>query len=292
MRLLPGDPILMLVTRSENEQYSEEQAAALRHEFGLDKSLPLQYIDWISNVVRGDLGVSILLQTSVANEIARRLPITMHLGILAFLIGIIIGVPAGILCAVRRGGWLDTMITSLSNVGITMPVFWLGVLLIYVFSLQLRWFPVMGYTSPFDDFWLSTRQLILPVICLSVFPIASMARQTRSSMLEIMQQDYIRTAWSKGLREREVIIKHAWKNGLIPIITLAGLGISMIIGGSVLVETVFNIPGMGRLAVSSVLNQDYTYTQGITLIISATIILSNLLVDIAYGWIDPRIRYE
>jgi peptide/nickel transport system permease protein len=150
----------------------------------------------------------------------------------------------------------------------------------------------MGYTSPFSNFWLSTKQLIMPVFCLAVFPIASTARQTRSSMLEVMHQDYIRTAWSKGLKERVVIMRHALKNGLIPIVTLAGMGVPMIVGGAVLTETVFNVPGMGRLAVTSVLNQDYPYVQGIILIVSAAVLLINFLVELMYGWLDPRIRYD
>ena len=150
----------------------------------------------------------------------------------------------------------------------------------------------MGYTSPFEDFWLNTRQIIMPVFCLAIFPIAGSARQTRSSMLEVMGQDYIRTAASKGLTERMIIIRHALKNGLIPILTLAGMGIPIILGGSIFIETIFVIPGLGRLAVSSVINQDYPYVQGVTLLIAITVVSTNLLVDLAYGWLDPRVRYE
>jgi peptide/nickel transport system permease protein len=292
MRLLPGDPIRMLVTQSEQQEFTEQQIAQLRHEFGLDKPLMVQYFDWVGGIFHGDLGTSILHRAPVSQEIVRRIPITLHIGLLSFVIGLIIGIPFGIVCAVRRGTWIDTFVTTLSNIGITVPVFWLGIMMIYLFGLYLRWLPVMGYTSPFDNFWLSTRQLVMPVICLALFPIASTARQTRSSMLEVMRQDYIRTAWSKGLSERLIIMRHALKNGLIPIATLSGMGLSMIVGGSVLVETVFNIPGMGRLAVTSVLNQDYPYVQGIILLVSTFILLCNLLVDISYGWLDPRIRYS
>jgi peptide/nickel transport system permease protein len=221
-----------------------------------------------------------------------RIPLTIHLGVLAFILAHAVGIAAGVICAVRRGKWLDTVVTVLANLGITIPTFWLGIMMIYLFAVYLKWLPVMGYTSPFTDFWLSTKQLIMPVISLAVLPMASAARQTRSSMLEVMQQDYIRTAWSKGLKERGVIFKHALKNGLIPVFTLAGLHLSTIIGGSVLIETVFNIPGMGRLAVSSVLNRDYQVTQGITVVIAAAIILVNLIIDISYSWLDPRVRYK
>jgi peptide/nickel transport system permease protein len=292
MRMLPGDPVRMYITSTAQQQYSEEEIQTIRHQFGLDKPLVVQYFDWIKGVVHGDLGTSILQRRPVSKEIFRRLPITAHVGGLAFVLGIIVGVPIGIVTAVRRGKWADNLLTLFAYIGITIPIFWLGLLLMYFFGLYLEWLPVMGYTSPFDDFWLSTRQLIMPVICLATFPVASTARQTRSSLLEVMQQDYIRTAWSKGLRERMVIYKHALKNGLIPVVTLIGLGVPMIIGGAVLVETVFNIPGMGVLAVNSVFNEDYPYVQGIALIVSIAVLLSNLLVDLAYGWLDPRVRYD
>ena len=292
MRLLPGDPILLLVTATEQQEYNEEQIIKLRHEFGLDRPLIFQYFDWIGGLVRGDLGTSILNRQPVIDELLRRLPITLHLGGLAFIIGHLIGVPAGIISAVRRGTWLDSVVTTLANLGITVPSFWLGIMLMYGFGLYLGWLPIMGYTSPFDDFWLNTRQIVMPVICLAIFPIAGSARQTRSSMLEVMGQDYIRTAASKGLTERMIIIRHALKNGLIPILTLAGTGIPIILGGSVFIETIFVIPGLGRLAVGSVINQDYPYVQGVTLLIAITAVLSNLLVDLVYVWVDPRVRYE
>jgi peptide/nickel transport system permease protein len=290
MRLLPGDPILMFLTSSDLRQITAEQLQILRHDYGLDKPMYIQYVDWIAGVFHGNLGTSILYKSSVTSEVLRRIPITLHIGLLAFIFGFVFGIPAGIICAVRRGSFLDTTITSLTNIGITIPTFWMGILMMYVFSLYLRWLPTYGYTSPFQDFWLNTRQIIMPVISLAVFPIASTARQTRSSMLEVMRQDYIRTAWSKGLVERIVIMKHAMKNGLIPIVTLSGLGLGGILGGSVLIESVFAIPGMGRLAIASVQAHDYALTQGVTLIIAAGIILVNLVVDISYGWLDPRIR--
>jgi peptide/nickel transport system permease protein len=291
MRLLPGDPILMMVTNEQLSQYTPEQLEDLRHEYGLDKPLVVQYLDWMSNIIRGDLGTSMISKSPVAREITRRLPITLHLGVLAFVISIIVGVPAGMICAVRRGTFLDTLVTTLANIGITVPIFWLGILLIYLFSLKLRMLPVYGYTSPFIDFGLSTKQLLMPLFCLALFPIASIARITRSSMLDILRQDYIRTAWAKGLREQRVILRHALKNSLIPVVTLSGMAISGIFGGSVLIETVFNIPGMGRMAVTGIFSKDYPIVQAVTLMVSAVIILSNLIVDISYSWIDPRIRY-
>jgi peptide/nickel transport system permease protein len=291
MRLLPGDPILMVVSQQQLAQYSQEYIDQIRHEFGLDRSMIVQYFDWMGGVLRGDFGESILSRSPVTKEIVRRIPITFYVGIIAFIITIIVGIPMGIICAVRRGTWLDTWITILANTGITVPSFWLGFLLIYSLALNLGWLPVQGYTSPFDNFVLSTRQLIMPVICLSLFGLASNVRQTRSAMLEVMGQDYIRTAWSKGLRERIVIMRHALKNGLMPVLTLAGMGFGFILGGSVLIETVFNIPGIGRLAVQATMNKDYPYVQAVTLLVAACVVTANLLVDIAYGWVDPRIRY-
>ena len=251
----------------------------------------VQYVNWMGDILRGDLGVSIFSQMPVADEIFRRLPISVHVGGLAFIIGHILGIPIGVVCALRRGKWIDTVLTTLANLGITVPNFWLGIILTYIFGMQLQWLPIMGYTSPLDDFWLSTKQLIMPVICLVIFPLAGVTRQARSSMLEVISQDYIRTAWSKGLRERTIVIKHALKNGMIPIVTLAGMGIAGIIGGGVIIETVFNIPGLGRLAVTSVISQDYPYVQAITLFVAVAVVSANLIVDITYGWLDPRIRY-
>lgn len=292
MRQLPGDPIWMVLSQSQSQEITQEQIDLVRHQNGLDKPLFIQYFSWLGGVFRGDLGKSILNHVPVADEIIRRLPITLNIGLPAFILGIILGIPAGVLCAVRRGKFIDTLVTTLSNIGITIPVFWLGFLLIYIFAIKLHWLPVYGYTSPFDDLTLNIKQIILPIICLALFPIASTSRQTRSSVLDVMKQDYIRTAWSKGLGERVVIIKHALKNSLIPVVTLAGMGLSMIIGGSVIDETVFNIPGMGRLAVQSVFSQDYPYVQGVVLVVAIVVLLANLLTDIAYSYFDPRIRYN
>ena len=293
MRYLPGDPILLYVSQDElSAMPSEEEVEALRHKFGLDKPVPRQYVDWIWNAIRGDLGESIFYGTSVTEEIATALPVSIYLGSIAFVLGILIGVPGGIICAVRRGKWIDTALTVGANIGITVPVFWLGILMIYMLGLGLGWLPIHGYTSPFEDFWLSIKQIIMPSLCLILFPVASTVRQTRSAMLETIRQDYIRTAWAKGLSEKSIIIRHAIRNGIIPVVTLQGMHIPHIFAGQVLVETVFSIPGMGRLAVDALFSQDYLITQGIVLLMTALVVTSNLLIDISYGWIDPRVRYS
>ena len=292
MRLLPGDPLIVYIAQSASlEAMPPEMIEQLRHQFGLDKPIITQYLVWIGNIFRGDFGRSIFYQEKASTLMKERFPVTIHLGAIALIVGAVVGVLVGLVTAIRRGKWLDKVITPLTYVGITIPVFWLGILMVYAFGLKLHWFPISGYTSPFEDFWLSTRQLVMPVICLSVFSIAANARQMRSSMLETISQDYVRTAWSKGLSERRVILKHALKNSLIPVITLVGMGVGIIFGGSVLVETVFAIPGVGRLLVSSILGQDYVVVQAITFVIAVTILMANLLVDISYGWFDPRIRY-
>lgn len=292
MRLLPGDPLIVYISRSDMTDLSPEQMQRLKQKFGLDKPMPIQYVNWIAGIFHGDFGTSLYYNENVERLIAERLPITAYLGFMAFLLSGILGISFGVICAVRRGTWIDTVVTFLANIGITMPAFWLGIILIYLIALKAGLLPVHGYTSPFEDFWLSVKQAIMPVLCLSLFSIASLTRLTRSSMLEVVEQDYIRTAWSKGLGERLIILRHTMKNALIPVITVMGLQIAFIFGGSVLIETVFNIPGIGRLMTQSVMEQDFQVVQAGTLIIAAVVVFANLMVDISYGWLDPRIRYE
>jgi peptide/nickel transport system permease protein len=292
MRLMPGDPLLIYLTRSGNlENMNFDQIEHLRVQYGLDKPLIVQYLNWVGGVFRGDFGESIIYKQSVGRLLRERFPVTLVLGFPALIISSVLGVASGIIAAIWRSKWPDKLVTPLSYLGLTIPVFWLGILMIYTFGLKLSWLPIAGYTSPFDNFGLSMRQLVMPVICLSVFGIAANARQMRSSMLEVIQQDYIRTAWAKGLPGRIVIIKHALKNSIIPVVTLIGFGVGIIFGGNVLVETVFTIPGIGFLATQSVLGSDYIVVQSITLLMSLIILTSNLLVDLSYAWLDPRIRY-
>jgi peptide/nickel transport system permease protein len=291
MHLLPGDPILLYLSQDALSRFTPEELAAARHQYWLDKPVIVQYYHWLSGVLHGDLGKSIFRNTRVTHEIAEALPITLYTGILAWVVSHVIAIPAGIICAVKRGKWIDTALTILANIGITAPSFWVGILLIYVFGLYLNWLPIFGYTSPTVDLWLSLKKVIMPVFCLCLFPLSGCVRQTRSAMLEVIRQDYIRTAWSKGLRERSVVLRHALKNGIMPVVTLAGMSIPLIIGGQVLIETVFGIPGMGRLAVTALFSRDYAIVQGIVLVIAVVVVLCNLIVDISYGWLDPRIRY-
>ncbi len=291
MRLLPGDPVLMYLSQDQLTALNQEQIEMLRHEFGLDRPLSVQYLDWVGDVLHGDLGDSVYYSEPVSTILLRRLPVTLYLGLVSFIISTILGIAAGVVSALKRGRVADFIVTMSANIWIAVPVFWLGILMIYLFGYKLNWLPMFGFTSPFDDFWLSLRQIIMPVICLSIFTIGALTRQTRSSMLEVIRQDYIRTAWAKGLKERLVVTKHILKNGLIPIVTLTGMQLGQILGGAVLIETVFSIPGIGRLSVNAIMGLDYSIVQAVALITALMVVLTNLLVDISYGWLDPRVRF-
>ncbi len=293
IRLLPGDPLIIYMGKqAQSQMITEEGMQELRHKFGLDKPLLVQYFTWAGNIFRGDLGESINYHDKVAKLMGERFPITLHLGILALALTIVFGVLMGLAAAIRRGTWIDTVSTFLANIGVCIPVFWLALILIYIFGLKFHWLPIHGYTSPVEDFWLNSRQIIMPVFCMAIGGLSTTARLTRSAMLEVTRQDYIRTAWSKGLRERVVIWRHALKNGLIPIVTVLGMGIGSVFAGSVIIEQIFAIPGIGRLLVTGLYAQDYPVIQSGTLVIATIIVISNLLVEISYVWLDPRIRYS
>jgi len=293
MRLLPGDPLYLFIDPTSTGDLSPEARQALMQQYGLDQSLPMQYLSWINGIVHGDLGKSTASNGESVNRlIADRIPTTFYIGSFAFILGCIMGITFGTICALRRGKWIDTVLTLIANVGITMPSFFIGIILIYILTYKLGWLrPPLGYVSPFTNFGTNIQQVIMPVFVLSIFLTASLTRQTRSCMLEVVQQDYIRTAWAKGLMEKMIIIRHTLKNGLIPVVTTMGLQVSLIFGGTVVIETVFNIPGMGRLMRDAVFGYDYQVAQAGVLIIATIIVIANILVDISYGWFDPRIRY-
>jgi peptide/nickel transport system permease protein len=292
IRMLPGDPILMYLTQGAAATLTPDQIADARHEFWLDRPIMVQYFHWIGGLFHGDMGVSLFYRENVSQLISERIPITLNIGVLALVIGFVLGSLGGIISALRPGKAIDTIITILANLGITIPVFWLGIILIYFFGLQLHWLPMHGYTSPFVDFGKNIKELILPVFCVMVFDLSATQRQMRSAMLEVIRQDYVRTAWAKGLRERVIVVRHVLKNSLIPVITLNGMAFSMILGGQVLIETVFNIPGIGSLAVNATLSQDYAVVQACVLLTAVMVVLANFLVDISYGYLDPRIRFD
>ncbi len=292
MRLLPGDPLFLFMDEIEVSKITPEYIAELRHEYGLDKSLPAQYVDWIASILRGDFGYSIYNQTKLSTLLIQKFPVSLEISFIAWVIGHAIGLGVGIFAAVRRGKWIDSTFMGGIYVGITIPNFWLAILLIYLMGLKLGWLPLSGWTSPTTNLAMHIKQLIMPVICLSLAGMATTARLMRSSMLEVLRQDYIRTAWSKGLCERVVVLKHALKSGFIPVVTMLGMGFAHIFGGSFIIETVFTIPGMGKLLVDSLFARDYAVVQFSALLSAVVMVVSNILVDISYGYFDPRIRYN
>lgn len=288
LHLIPGDPALSVL----GDEASKEEIENLRKELGLDRPILIQYFSWLWGVLQGDLGTSIIYRESVTSLILSRIWPTVHIGIISFLISLVIGIPLGVIAAVKRGGWIDDVVSTIANIGMALPNFWLGILGIYLFSLTLGWLPVQGYTSLSEGIWASTKTIIMPSLVLGLSSMAILARQARSSMLEVIRQDYIRTARSKGLKNKVIIRKHALKNAIIPVVTLAGLMLPNVVGGSVIVEQVFNINGLGRLMLQSVFDQDVVVVQGCLIIIAITVSIANLLVDISYAYFDPRIRYK
>lgn len=279
LRMLPGDPAQVLA----GQMASQEDIKNIRQQLGLDKPIFVQYGIFLSRLAKLDLGRSARTQNPVIKEIWARLPNTVLLAVTAITLACLFGIPAGIISAVRPYTWIDYLFTSMALFGISMPVFWLGLMLIVVFSLVLHWLPAGGIGS-----W---KHVILPSFTLAAFVVAFITRITRASMIETLSQDYTTTARSKGLKEQVVIVKHALKNALIPIITVVGLQFGLLLGGAVLTETVFAWPGLGRLIVDSILARDYPVIQGTILIFGLLYILVNLVVDLLYAYIDPRIRY-
>jgi peptide/nickel transport system permease protein/oligopeptide transport system permease protein len=280
LRMLPGDPAQVLA----GQMASPADVEVIRIQMGLDKPLYIQYASFLNRLLHFDLGVSARTQNPVIEEIWARLPNTVLLALCAITLATVFGIPAGIIAAVRPYSWVDYTVTVAALIGISMPVFWLGIMLMIVFAITLQWLPAGGIGT-----W---QHLVLPSVTLAAFVVAFIARMTRSCMLEVLAQDYVTTARSKGLREKVIIIKHALKNALIPIITVVGLQFGLLLGGAVLTETVFAWPGLGRLIVDSILARDYAMIQGSILIFGLLYTLVNLLVDLTYAFVDPRIRYE
>jgi peptide/nickel transport system permease protein len=290
--MLPGDPIEMIVAQNTLADFGPEYYEQLKHEYGLDRPIPLQYINWFGKVLSGDFGRSILHNYDIGKDMASRLTVTLILGLTAFVISFIVGPLLGMISAIRRGKLFDNVVTVIATLGITAPTFWVGILLIFFLGVKLELLPLYGYTLPWKDLGLSIRQSIMPVFVIALGPIASSARQTRSSVIEVLGEDYVRTAWAKGLREKAVIFRHVLKNSLMPVVTLQGTMLRLIVGGSVIVETVFVIPGLGKMMVDAMLSNDYPVIQAATLVMTFVVVISSLIVDLLYGWLDPRIQYE
>lgn len=287
LRLAPGDPIAVLA----GENASGDQIDALRRSLGLDDPLPLQFWRWLIAAVQGDLGTSIFTGTPVMSLIGERLEPTASLAIVTFLFAVPLAVSAGVAAAAQAGSFRDRALMVLSVVGFSVPGFVVGYLMIYVFAITLKWLPVQGYAPLSDGVWPWLQRLILPAVTLGLAYLALIGRITRTAMLDVLAEDYIRTAKAKGVAPAPMLLRHALRNAGVPIITVIGIGLALLIGGVVVTETVFNIPGIGRLVVDAIQKRDYPVIQGVTLVFSAVYVVFNLLVDISYTIIDPRVRY-
>jgi peptide/nickel transport system permease protein len=287
IHMIPGDPALAMLGRDTDP----EQLQSLRRAMGLDRPLPLQYLHWLGRAVQGDLGTSIISGRPVMQAISERFPHTIILALTAMLLSILIAIPSGILAAVKQNTLVDKFFMFFAFLGVSVPSFWVGIMAMLLFAVKLHWLPASGYVSIFENFFQGLRYIILPAFSLSLVMAAVSARMTRASMLETMRQDYMRTARAKGLSRRKTIIGHGLKNALIPVVTVIGVDFGWLLGGTVVIETVFGIPGIGRLIVYAITNRDYPVIQGIILYTAVIYMLVNLVVDIIVAFLNPRIRY-
>ncbi|MFO1192082.1 MAG: ABC transporter permease [Rhodoferax sp.] len=285
-QLLPGDPAVVLA----GEERDPAVVAFLRAKLHLDEPLPVRYAYWIGGVLQGDLGESIRNQMPVTDLILQKLPVTLQLAVMAMCVALLIGIPAGVVSAVGRGTAWDYAANLFALWGLSTPNFWLGILMILLFSVQLGWLPASGYESPFVDLRANLESMVMPAFVLGNAIAAVLMRHTRSSMLQVLGADYVRTARAKGLSERVVVLKHALRNALTPIITLGALELGTLLSGAVLTEQVFTIPGFGKLVVDAVFNRDYAVVQGVVMVTATTYIVLNLLADMAYFLVNPRLR--
>lgn len=280
IHLIPGDPVQHIL----GEFASPERVAELRNQLGLNDPLPIQYLKFLSKAIRGDLGRSLISNVPVVDEIARAFPVTIQLAIYSIIVSSLFGLLAGIIAAVRHNTFWDQLAMIGALFGISTPSFWLALILMMIFAYNLGWFPISGYSG--------LSSLVLPTVVLAALSAGSIARITRSSMLEVLGQDYIRTARAKGLDEETVVLKHSLKNAMIPVVTLVGLQFGSLLAGAIITETVFALPGLGRLAVQAITTRDFPMIQGVTLFVATLFVLTNLIVDLMYGLIDPRIRLQ
>jgi peptide/nickel transport system permease protein len=287
VRALPGDAVVALLQEYAYAKDVEE----MRHQLGLDRPMPVQYIEWLGGVVTGDLGNSLRSKTPIADELGKRVPVTLELGALGMLVGALIAIPLGVLSAVRQHQWSDYLARGLAIAMLAVPGFWIGTLVVTLPSIWFKWSPPLFYTRFTTDPMKNLSIVIIPAVILGIALSGTLMRLTRAQMLEVLRQDYVRTARAKGLRGRTVVVRHALRNAMIPIVTLLGLQVSILVGGSVVLEQIFVLPGMGRYLLEAIQYRDYPVIQALNLIFAAAIILSNLVVDLAYGWLDPRVRH-
>lgn len=285
-KLLPGDPILVMA----GEERDPEVIATLREKYRLNDPIPVQYIAWAGNALQGDLGISLRTQQPVLELIGEKLPVTIQLAVMALIIAMVIGIPAGVISAYKKGTWIDWLANVVALSGLSVPNFWLGIMLILLVSVQLGWLPASGYRPLSEDPLQSIRTMLMPAFVLGTGIAATLMRHTRSAMLSVLRSDYVRTARAKGLKERVVLVKHALRNALVPVVTVTTLLFGELLAGAVLTEQIFTIPGFGKLVVDAVFNRDYAVVQGIVLCTGVAFIFMNILADAAYRVLNPRMR--
>jgi peptide/nickel transport system permease protein len=292
MRVIPGDVTLLILGGDQAGRIDPAQIAAMRHQLGLDQPLLVQFGTWLWNVLRFDFGTSLWTGQPVIEELLVRMPLSLELALLASAVSVLIAIPLGMLAAVRQDSWVDYVVRIVSIGGLAIPSFWVGILCILLLVIYFGWGPPLEFTPPWVDPWANFQQLVWPVLTVGYRYAAVTTRMTRSTVLEVMREDYIRTAWAKGLRERAVVIRHALKNAMLPVITLVGTEFAFLIGGLVVTETVFTLNGVGRFVVDAVAHRDYPVVQALVFLIALCFVVVNLLIDLTYAWLDPRIRYH
>jgi len=290
MRLIPGDPALAILS-ADDAAYTEQELQELRVELGTDRPIVVQYFDWMSGLLRGDFGTSFWWNGPVMDRLGERIPVTIELAILGIALAVVCAVPLGVVSAIKPDSPIDYVSRIFTLVGISIPTFFSGILLTLILIRAFGWLPPLGYENIWDDPWANLKQMMLPALALGFYDMAFIARVTRSSMMEILREDYMRTARSKGLRERIVLSRHGLKNAVLPILTISGWQFGRLFGGTVIIERIFLIPGVGQLLIDAVFQRDFPTIQAIIVIVAVSIVVINLLVDLLYGWLDPRIRY-
>jgi peptide/nickel transport system permease protein len=291
--LVPGDAALVILTGEEGAgAVTQEDIDRMRHELGLDRPIHIQYGSWMWGILRGDLGTSIWYQTPVIDELKDKFAVTLELAIFGIAMAFVMAIPLGIISAVKQDAWPDYVSRFLSLVGIALPTFWLAILMVYFLAYTFNWLPPLGYATLWEDPLLNLEQLFFPALAIAFHDLAFTARVTRSSMLEVLREDYMRTARAKGLKEMTVVLRHALKNAILPVMTVSGYQFARALGGVIIVETIFVVPGLGRFVIESILHRDFAVLQAVILLTAAVVLFLNLVIDMLYGVLDPRIRYQ
>ena len=293
LRLMPGDPALMKLTGQTGEaDFTQEQLDAMRAKLGTDRPLYIQYGSWVWGMLQLDFGMSLFYEDDVSKDLAQKVPITLELTILALLLANVVAIPLGVISAIKQDSLIDYISRVITISGVALPNFWVGIMMIFFLVLLFDWIPPIGYVNLWEDPWTNLKQLIFPALALGFYNMAFVARITRSSMLEVYREDYIRTARSKGLAEKLVILRHALKNALLPVVTVSGYEFGRLLAGTIVIENIFLVPGMGLLLIDSIFHRDYTTVQAVIVVTTLSVLLLNLFLDIAYGWLNPRVRFS